>query len=192
MPTLEVPVVNFGALWLPILLSAVLAWIASAIAWTASPHHKSDFRGVSDEDSLLNELRKQNLKPGQYWFPFYTNPKDADKPEIAQKLEKGPVVLTVWPPGKPAMGKSMILSLVFNLVVSFMVAYVVGRTLGPGTAYLSVFRVAATVAFLAYSFALLPDAIWFGTPWRRTWKSFADGLVYGLLTGGVFGWLWPA
>jgi hypothetical protein len=24
-----------------------------------------------------------------------------------------------------------------------------------------------------------------------TVKNVVDGLVYGLLTGGVFGWLWP-
>ena len=34
-------------------------------------------------------------------------------------------------------------------------------------------------------------AIWFGHTWSSTWKAVIDGLVFGLLTGGVFGWLWP-
>ena len=30
-------------LWLPILVAAVLVWIASALIWTVLPWHKSDF-----------------------------------------------------------------------------------------------------------------------------------------------------
>ncbi len=58
--------VDFGMLWLPILLSAVLAWIASAIAWTVSPHHKSDFQGLPDEEAARQALQPQNLEPGLY------------------------------------------------------------------------------------------------------------------------------
>jgi len=71
------------------------------------------------------------------------------------------------------------------------VAYVAGRTIAPGTGYLSVFRIAGSVAFLAYAGARAADSIWFGQPWMTTAKHYIDGLVYGLLTGGVFGWLWP-
>jgi hypothetical protein len=28
-------------------------------------------------------------------------------------------------------------------------------------------------------------------PWSMTFKEVIDGLVYGLLTAGTFGWLWP-
>lgn len=31
------------SLWLPILLSAAVVWIVSAIVWMALPHHKQDF-----------------------------------------------------------------------------------------------------------------------------------------------------
>jgi hypothetical protein len=184
--------VTIGSLWLPILLSAVAVWIVSAIFWTVSPHHKSDFKGMPGEDDVLDTMRKHTMAPGQYFFPFYGKQQDADKPEVAQKLQKGPVgVLTVWPAGKPAMGKPMVLSLVFYAVVSLFVAYLTSRTLGAGTEYLQVFRVATTIAFLSYSAGIMPGAIWFGAPWRTTWKSAADGLVYGALTGGIFGWLWP-
>jgi hypothetical protein len=57
--------------------------------------------------------------------------------------------------------------------------------------YLQVFRVAGTVAFLAYSGAHVPGAIWFGRPLGSALKEVADGLLYGLLTAGAFGWLWP-
>ncbi len=72
-----------------------------------------------------------------------------------------------------------------------MVGYVGYATIPPGLEYLHVFRVLGTTAFLAYSAAVIPGAIWFGYTWSSTWKSVIDGLVYGLLTGGVFGGLWP-
>ena len=50
-------------------------------------------------------------------------------------------------------------------------------------------RVAGTAAFLA--FASASESIWKGQPWSITAKHLFDSLVYGLLTGGVFGWLWP-
>ena len=45
-----------------------------------------------------------------------------------------------------------------------------------------------------YGFALaLPQiSIWYKKNWTTTLKSVFDGLIYALLIGGVFGWLWPA
>ena len=61
----------------------------------------------------------------------------------------------------------------------------------PGTPYLEVFRVAGCAGFLAYSVGLVQDAIWKGETWGVTFKHVLDGLIYGLLTAGTFGWLWP-
>jgi len=38
---------------------------------------------------------------------------------------------------------------------------------------------------------LAQNAIWRGETWVVTLKHVLDGLLYGLLTGGTFGWLWP-
>ena len=89
------------------------------------------------------------------------------------------------------MGLPLVLWFLFSLVVSFFVAYLASRTLSPGTPYLRVFRVAGTVSFLAYAGGAAPSAIWMGKPWRSAAKDLADGLVYGLVTAGAFGWLWP-
>jgi hypothetical protein len=40
--------------------------------------------------------------------------------------------------------------------------------------------------------ALPQRSIWYSQSWSTTLKSMFDGLVYALLTAGVFGWLWPA
>ena len=79
----------------------------------------------------------------------------------------------------------------FCVVVSIFAAYVASRTLAPGTEYLRVFQVAGTVAFVSYGVGAVPAAIWYGKPWSATLKDLADGLIYGLLTAGTFGWLWP-
>ena len=48
--------VTIGALWLPILLSAIAVWVASAIIWMAMPHHKSDWRKLPDEGAARRAL----------------------------------------------------------------------------------------------------------------------------------------
>ncbi len=89
------------------------------------------------------------------------------------------------------MGKNMALSFVYYIVIGVLVAYVAGRTLTAGTDYLAVFRIAGTVAWLGYGWAVVPEGIWFGRPWSSVVLSLADALLYALLTAGVFGWLWP-
>jgi len=97
----------------------------------------------------------------------------------------------VVPNGPPAMPKFLGQWFVFCLVVAFFVAYLTGHTVAAGTHYLAVFRVAGTAAFLAYGLGHLSDGIWKGQLWGNTAKEVIDGLIYGLLTAGTFGWLWP-
>ena len=60
-----------------------------------------------------------------------------------------------------------------------------------GTEYRMVFHTVALIAFLAYAAGQLPAAIWMGKPWSIAAKEVLDGLIYGLVTAGAFGWLWP-
>ena len=43
-----------------------------------------------------------------------------------------------------------------------------------------------------YGLAAIPPSIWYGKSWGTTARTVADALVYGFVTGGTFGWLWPA
>lgn len=113
-------------------------------------------------------------------------------PEGMEKYKRGPVgLLVITPSGVPAMGKLLAQWFLYCVVVSIFVAYLTGRTRMPGTEYLEVFRVAGATAFLGYSVALFQNAIWRGETWGVTLKHVLDGLIYGLLTAGTFGWLWP-
>jgi hypothetical protein len=185
--------VTLDALWLPILVSTVLVFVASSLVWMVLPHHRSDVKGLPDEAPVMDAIAKQSLAPGLYRFPHVADQKAMAEPAFQEKLKKGPVgMLTVWPSGPFKMGKSMGQWITYVLVVSIIVAYVTGRTLGPGAHYLAVFRVAGTVAVLAYASAIVPNSIWWGKPWSVTWKEVIDGVAYGLLTAGAFGWLWKS
>ena len=52
-------------------------------------------------------------------------------------------------------------------------------------------QVRFAIAFMGYALALPQFSIWYKRNWGTTIKSLVDGLLYGLLTGGTFGWLWP-
>ena len=113
-------------------------------------------------------------------------------PEFQEKFKKGPVlVMTVFKGGSMNMGGSLAQWFVYLLIVGVFAAYVTGRALQPGATYLEVFRFAGCTAFLSYSIALWQDSIWYKRKWSTTIKNTFDGLVYGLLTAGIFGWLWP-
>jgi hypothetical protein len=89
------------------------------------------------------------------------------------------------------MGANLVQWFLYSVVISVFAAYVTGRVLQPGADYLEVFRVAGTVTFMGYAMALPQFSIWYKRSWATTLRSMGDGLLYALLTGGTFGWLWP-
>jgi hypothetical protein len=183
--------VSLTALWLPILLAAVIVFIASSIMHMVLPYHRDNYKQLPDEDKVLATLRGASLKRGLYMFPFCTH-KDMKSPATVEKFNQGPVgMLTVLPSGPANMGKYLGLWFVYCLTIGLFVAYLTGHTVAAGARYLAVFRVAGTAAFLAYGLGNLSNGIWKGQPWSVTIKEAIDGLVYGLLTAGTFGWLWP-
>jgi hypothetical protein len=183
--------VSLTALWLPIVLSAVIVFIASSIMHMLLPYHRSDYRQLPDEDKLLASLRAIGLKRGLYHFPFCSH-KEMNSPAMIEKFKQGPVgMLTVFPSGPPAMPKFLGMWFAYCLIISIFVAYLTGHTVAPGAPYLAVFCVAGTAAFLAYGVGQLSNGIWKGQPWGMTLKEVIDGLVYASLTAGTFGWLWP-
>ena len=47
------------------------------------------------------------------------------------------------------------------------------------------------MGFLAYGVGQMSASIWMAKPWSVAAKEAFDGLLYGLVTAGTFGWLWP-
>jgi hypothetical protein len=184
--------VGLTTLWLPIVVSAVVVFIASSLIHMVVKWHNTDWHRLPDEKSLRDDLAAQGVQPGMYNFPRPEDPSKVGSPEHMEQWKEGPVGMLITVPNDPGMGKGLLLWFVYTLGVSFMVAYLTGRTNPVGAEYLAVFRVAGVTAILAYAAAYVPRSIWYGYSWGSTIKEVVDGVVYGLLTAGVFGWLWPS
>ena len=180
------------SLWLPILLSSVFVFIASAIVNMASPWHKKDFPKHPQQDAILNALRPFSIPPGEYLFPRATDSKDRNSPEYNEQQKTGPVfIMTAWKYGSTPMGMTFVYWFINVVIVGVFAAYIAGRALPVGASYPEVFRFAGTTAFLSYVMAVWQFSIWYSRPWKSALKSTLDGLIYALLTAGTFGWLWP-
>lgn len=184
--------VGLSALWIPILLSAVIVFVVSSIIHMLTPWHKGDFRKLANEDQAMDAVRSLSIPPGDYLMPCPSSREEMQSPAFKEKASKGPrAVFTILPAGPVSMGKQLMLWFLYSVVVGIFAAYVTGRALPAGTDYLQVFRFAGVTAFLAYSGAQWQASIWYGRSWTTTIKSTIDGLLYGLLTAGTLGWLWP-
>jgi hypothetical protein len=183
---------GMSALWLPILLSAVAVFIASSVIHMMLSWHKTDFAKVPDEEKFRSTVGGLGIAPGDYCVPHAGSMDEMKSPEFAAKQEKGPVMMfTVMSSGKVSMGPYLIQWFLYTVVISIFSAYLASRALPPGAPYLRVFQLAGAAAFIGYAAALWPMSIWYRRSWTTTIKSTIDGLVYALLTAGVFGWLWP-
>jgi hypothetical protein len=155
------------ALWLPILLSAVIVFFASFIMHMVLAYHKSDYRKLPDEDRVTDALRNAGVTPGPaYFFPYFSS-NEMKSPPVIEKMKRGPVgLLPVLPSRPPAMGKNMVQWFLYCVFA----AYLSGRLLAPGTVFLQVFRVVGTVAFLGYGATHAQESIWSGRSWVVTLK----------------------
>jgi hypothetical protein len=180
------------ALWLPILLSAVIVFVASSIIHMVLPIPPQGLQPVPYRRRRHGSSRRFSIPHGDYFVPCPTGPSAMKDPAFLEKRSKGPImVMTVMPGGPIAMGGTFVQWFLYCAVVGLFAGYVAGAALPPGAEYLKVFRFVGTVAFVGYSLALWQHTIWYKRAWATTLRSTIDGLIYGLLTAGTFGWLWP-
>jgi hypothetical protein len=177
-------------LLLPIFLSAVFVFIASFILWMALPFwHRKDYVKLAEESTVVGALRA--AASGQYVVPHM----DWNKmtPEQRAEAHKGPMaLLIVRNPNEFSFAKTLVSYFIYMFVVMIFIGYLAGIAMPPGTHYMRVFRIVGTAGVLAFSFNTIADSIWYGKPWSVTWKNIIDGVIFGLLAAGTFGWLWPA
>jgi len=202
-------------LWLPILLSGVAVWFASALAWMAIGHHKKDrdpIPGASGphggEQELMDTITRLNLAPGNYGFPDFNQLDHLPRKERMEKLkalyDRRPYgTLRVW--GEMNMGVNMLLTFLFYLFTSAVIAYLGWATLPHGAMHYdaaknvsatyfptaNVFQVIGTASILAYCFASFPGDVWFQKKKRAMLMDAIDGLIFGLITAAIFAYFWP-
>jgi len=184
--------VGLSALWMPILVSAVFVFIALSIIHAMLGWHKGDMTMVPGEDKVMETLRGLNVQPGDYRFPYSNSVDEMKTPAFAEKMKRGPVgIMSILPSGDVNMGKLLAQWFVYSLFIAVIVAYVTGRTRAQGAPYLEVFRVSGAVAFCCYVVAHWQNWIWWSKSTRFTVTNSLDGIIYALVTGATFGWLWP-
>jgi hypothetical protein len=184
--------VGLSALWIPIVVSAVFVFITLAHIHMLPGWHSADMSAVPGEDTVMETLRRLNIQPGEYRFPYGNTTKEMEAPAFVEKMKAGPVgVMTIRPSGELPFGKMMGQWFVYSLVIAVFAAYIAGRTHPRGAPFLEVFRVSGAVAFCCYVVALWQSWIWWGKSTRLTLTYSVDGLVYALVTAAAFGWLWP-
>ncbi len=184
--------VSLLTLAVPIVVAAVLVFVASSVLHMVLNYHKADFSPLPKEDEVLETFRRLNVAHGDYVAPYCDSPQSMKEPAYLEKMKRGPgLVVTVWPTGTFNMGATLGQWFVYVLVVSLFTGYVLSRVFAAGADYMTVFRIAGTVAFMAYALGTPQASIWFQKGWGSTMRSMVDGLIYGLVTAGAFGWLWP-
>lgn len=183
--------VPLESLWLPILLSAVFTFIASNIVHMFLPYHRSDYRTVPSEDDVQAALRKFNLPRGDYMLPRPGSMAAMKDPAFLEKRKKGPVAMITVMTADFNMGALLAQWFLFCLLVSVFAGYLASRAIAPGAPYLKVSQIASCAAFMGYGLAAIPQSIWYQKSWSVTAKGLFDALIYGFVTGGTFGWLWP-
>jgi hypothetical protein len=177
-----------SSLWLPIILSGIALFFASFAAWMLLPHHKPEWKGLPNEDAVLNTLRQTNTLPGQYMFPYSCKPEDWKTEEFKSKREAGPTgTLTIWKK-PPNMGLNMLCTVLFFTIANFVIGYLAGSVISPGEKFMHVFRFVGTAGILTYGTANILNGIWFG---RKMCADICDGIAYGLITGLIFAAMWP-
>jgi hypothetical protein len=186
--------ISIVALWLPIVLAAVVVFVVSSIIHMFLGYHKNDFRKVPNEEEAMNALAPMGIPPGDYVMPYAGSMEAMKSEEYKANVERGPVMFfTVMDPAAVFnMGPQLVQWFAYCMLVGVMAALVAGRMLPVGASYTAVFHLTGAVAFASYAMALPQRSIWYKQSWASTLRSMFDGLVYASLTAGVFGWLWPA
>ena len=177
------------SLWLPVLVSGIALFFASWVAWMLLPHHKAEWKGLPNEDAVMGAITSAGISAGQYCFPYPATPADCKSDAFKAKMQAGPNGnLVVWS-GPCNMGKNMLCTVLFFIVANFVIAYLAAQALAPGAEFMKVFQFVGTAGILTYGTANILNGIWFG---RKMVGDIVDGIAYGLITGAIFAWLWPA
>lgn len=177
-------------LWLPVLVSAALVVSTSYVLHRVLNYHLRDYDRLPNEAAVIEALERLSVPPGNYPMPLPRTRKEMIGPAFVTKRERGPIWLNVMKPF--SMRKVVVEWFAYALMVGTFTAYLTAQALDAGAEPVQVARFSGMVAFVGHTLALWQRSIWYQTKWSRTLRSTFDGLVYGVLTGLTFAWLWPA
>lgn len=182
------------ALWLPILLSAVVVFVLSSLVHMVFKWHNPEYRGLANEDMVRDAIRAGTPTPGQYVIPYCKEMKDMGSESMMRKYQEGPVgFLNLAPSGPCNMGKSLGQWFVLTLVVATICAFVVSQLFGlDPTRARAAAKLVGALTFLSFGIGSICESIWMARPWTATAKLLLDAALYAIGSALVFYWFWPA
>ncbi len=183
---------ELSALWIPVVVSAVVVFVASFLAWMVLPHHKADIKTLPEEQALVDLLERLKPAPGTYMWPGCRSGESMNSDAYKARYAAGPWGSINVQAKQPNFGMNLTLTFAFYIVLSVAVAFVTAQAVERDAEFLAVFKVTAVVAILGYCAGQIPGALFMGKPTRFVMTDLADGVVYGLLTAMIFAATWPA
>jgi hypothetical protein len=99
--------------------------------------------------------------------------------------------MTVMPNGMMNVGRSMGMWFVYLVIVNAIIAHVAQSSFQPGMYHGYLLHQCLLVGFAGYALALCQMTIWYQRSWSLTIKAFIDGLIYAVISGLTFVWMWP-
>ena len=179
------------ALWLPILITTVVLFFASFLAWAILPHHNPDWSELPDEQRFAAALKEQNIAQGRMYIFPYMQHKDLKEQANMDRYNAGPWgVLNLWPV-KPQMGRNMIVTISTFLVITTLIAHLATLGLDPGAPFARVFHFVGIAAILGHWTGAIIKEIWFSIPLRAKAMDLIDAIAYALITALIFALFWP-
>ena len=183
---------GIAQLWLPILSTAALIFIASSLIYMVFKWHNTDYKKLVNEDDIRAVIRAGSPSPGQYVLPHCADMKDMQGDAMQKKFVEGPVAfMTVRESGPPTMGTALSLWFVYCVVIATvagaLAVHVYGLNANPHRAG----HLVGIVSFLAFVGGSVQMGIWMGKPWGSVAKDALDGFIYAFISALTFMWLWP-
>jgi hypothetical protein len=178
-------------LWLPIVISTVACFVASSIIWMALPHHKADMKALPEEGVMDRALGEMKLEPGGYYIPNCSDKEKFKGDEFKARWNNGPWAFLQIPAGRPSFAKNLAVTLVEFLVIAIFIGYLAGASIPAGAEYLHVFQIVGTAGVLAHVLGTIHHEFFQMKTVRHVAFCMFDGVVYALITAGIFAAFWP-
>lgn len=184
--------IDCAQLWLPIVASSVLVFVASSLIHMVFKWHNSDYRKLANEDEVMAAIRAGSPTPGQYVMPHCIDMKAMGDDSMQKKFRDGPVgLLTLKKNGPPSMGAALILWFLLVLVIATVAACLALQTYGLNDGSRRPGHLIGMISLLAYACGAVQAGIWMGKPWGSVAKDLLDAVIYATVSALTFMWLWP-
>ncbi len=180
-------------LWLPILATAALIFVASSLIHMVFKWHNADYKQLANEDEVRTAIRSGTPKPGQYVLPHCADMKEMQGTEMRKKYVEGPIAfMTVRANGVPTMGAALTQWFIYTIVIATIAGAVALQTYGLKGPASHAAHLVGMMSLLAYAGGSIQAGIWMGKPWGSVAKDVLDAVIYATISAQAFMWLWPS